>query len=107
MQTITINNLDNIREAAQEFISRMGDTTVFAFRGKMGVGKTTFIKAICEELGVEDVINSPTFAIVRQPENSFTISISTGSINPKKLMISDMKITFIAELSVLSNGLRK
>ena len=96
MQTITINNLDNIREAAREFISRMGDTTVFAFRGKMGVGKTTFIKAICEELGVEDVIN-----------NSFTISISTGSINPKKLMISDMKITFIAELSVLSNGLRK
>ena len=52
MQTITINNLDNIREAAREFISRMGDTTVFAFRGKMGVGKTTFIKAICEELGV-------------------------------------------------------
>ena len=49
MQTITINNLDNIREAAREFISRMGDTTVFAFRGKMGVGKTTFIKAICEE----------------------------------------------------------
>ena len=102
MQTITINNLDNIREAAREFISRMGDTTVFAFRGKMGVGKTTFIKAICEELGVEDVLN-----IARQPENSFTISISTGSINPKKLMISDMKITFIAELSVLSNGLRK
>ena len=64
MQTITINNLDNIREAAREFISRMGDTTVFAFRGKMGAGKTTFIKAICEELGVEDVINSPTFAIV-------------------------------------------
>ena len=66
MQTITINNLDNIREAAREFISRMGDTTVFAFRGKMGVGKTTFIKAICEELGVEDVINSPTFAIVNE-----------------------------------------
>ena len=108
MQTITINNLDNIREAAREFISRMGDTTVFAFRGKMGVGKTTFIKAICEELGVEDVILSLLLTnIARQPENSFTISISTGSINPKKLMISDMKITFIAELSVLSNGLRK
>ena len=59
MQTITINNLDNIREAARKFISCMGDTTVFAFRGKMGAGKTTFIKAICEELGVEDVINSP------------------------------------------------
>lgn len=111
MQTITINNLDNIREAAREFISRMGDTTVFAFRGKMGVGKTTFIKAICEELGVEDVINSPTFAIVNEYRSAtgelIYHSISTGSINPKKLMISDMKITFIAELSVLSNGLRK
>lgn len=66
MQTITIDNLNNIRDAAREFISRMGDSTVFAFRGKMGAGKTTFIKAICEELGVEDVINSPTFAIINE-----------------------------------------
>ena len=44
----------------------MGDSTVFAFRGEMGAGKTTFIKAVCEELGVEDVINSPTFAIVNE-----------------------------------------
>ena len=44
----------------------MGDRTVFAFYGKMGAGKTTFIKAVCEELGVEDVINSPTFAIVNE-----------------------------------------
>ena len=40
--------------------------TVFAFYGKMGAGKTTFIKAVCECLGVEDVINSPTFAIVNE-----------------------------------------
>ena len=66
MLTITIDNLDNIREAAREFISQMGDATVFAFHGKMGAGKTTFIKAICEELGVEDVINSPTFAIINE-----------------------------------------
>ena len=44
----------------------MGDNTVFAFYGKMGAGKTTFIKAVCEELGVTDVINSPTFAIVNE-----------------------------------------
>ena len=37
---------------------------VFAFDGKMGAGKTTFIKQLCEELGTEDVVNSPTFAIV-------------------------------------------
>jgi len=44
----------------------MGDKRVFAFYGKMGVGKTTFIKAVCEVLGVTDVINSPTFSIVNE-----------------------------------------
>ena len=63
---IKINSLDNIHEAAKEFIAAMGDNTVFAFYGKMGAGKTTFIKAVCEELGVTDVINSPTFAIVNE-----------------------------------------
>lgn len=37
---------------------------VFAFDGPMGAGKTTFIKKLCEEMGTEDVVNSPTFAIV-------------------------------------------
>ena len=63
---IKINSLDNIREAAKQFIAAMEYNTVFAFYGKMGAGKTTFIKAICEELGVTDVINSPTFAIVNE-----------------------------------------
>ncbi|MCU6768338.1 tRNA (adenosine(37)-N6)-threonylcarbamoyltransferase complex ATPase subunit type 1 TsaE [Barnesiella propionica] len=66
MTTIYIDSLDTIHEAAREFISQMGDATVFAFYGKMGAGKTTFIKAICEELGVEDVINSPTFSIINE-----------------------------------------
>ena len=63
---ISINSLDEIGKAAQEFVAAMGDRKVFAFYGKMGAGKTTFIKAVCEELGVEDVINSPTFAIVNE-----------------------------------------
>ena len=63
---IKINSLDNIREAAKQFIAAMEDNTVFALYGKIGAGKTTFIKAICEELGVTDVINSPTFAIVNE-----------------------------------------
>ncbi|TWV12669.1 tRNA (adenosine(37)-N6)-threonylcarbamoyltransferase complex ATPase subunit type 1 TsaE [Bacteroidaceae bacterium HV4-6-C5C] len=63
---IKIQSLDQIHEAAREFIAAMGDNTVFAFYGKMGAGKTTFIKAICEELGVSDVITSPTFAIVNE-----------------------------------------
>ena len=63
---IRIENIEKIREAAREFVANIGDSTVFAFYGKMGAGKTTFIKAVCEELGVEDVITSPTFAIVNE-----------------------------------------
>ena len=63
---IKIDSLDNIHEAAKQFLAGMGNGKVFAFYGKMGAGKTTFIKAICEELGVDDVITSPTFAIVNE-----------------------------------------
>ena len=63
---IKIQSLDQIHEAARQFVAAMGDNTVFAFYGKMGAGKTTFIKAVCEELGVSDVITSPTFAIVNE-----------------------------------------
>lgn len=63
---IKINSLEEIKQAAQTFIDNMGSSKVFAFYGHMGAGKTTFIKAICEGLGVEDVITSPTFAIVNE-----------------------------------------
>ena len=66
MNSIIIKDIDHIREAAREFINHIGEARVFAFYGKMGAGKTTFVKAICEELGVEDVITSPTFAIVNE-----------------------------------------
>ena len=63
---IKIQDIEHIREAAREFVENIGEARVFAFYGKMGAGKTTFVKAICEELGVEDVITSPTFAIVNE-----------------------------------------
>ena len=69
---IIIDNIESIGKAAKEFISQMGDHTIFAFYVKMGSGKTTFIKAICEELGVEDVITSPTFAIVNEYHTATT-----------------------------------
>lgn len=67
---IIINSLDTIQSAAKDFITAVhladNPAQVFAFHGKMGAGKTTFIKALCEALGVEDVVNSPTFAIVNE-----------------------------------------
>ena len=63
---IKIQSLEHIRWAAREFIAAMGDNTVFALYGKMGAGKTTFIKALCQELGVEDVVTSPTFAVINE-----------------------------------------
>ncbi len=63
---IKIDSIERINEAARQFVQGMGESRVFAFYGKMGVGKTTFIKAVCEELGVDDVITSPTFAIVNE-----------------------------------------
>ena len=72
MKEIKIQSLEQIHEAARQFIEAMGDHTVFAFYGKMGAGKTTFIKAVCEELGVTDVVTSPTFAIVNEYRSDTT-----------------------------------
>ena len=69
---IKIDSLDNIRAAAREFVKNMGEGNVYAFYGKMGAGKTTFIKAICEELGVDDVITSPAFSIVNEYRSETT-----------------------------------
>ena len=63
---ITIKSLDDIQQAAHDFVAAMGDNTIFALYGPMGVGKTTFTKAVCGELGVKDNITSPTFAIVNE-----------------------------------------
>ena len=72
---ISIKDLDHIEEAAREFIGQMGDDTVFAFYGKMGAGKTTFIKALCKLLGVEDEVNSPTFAIINEYRSETTAEL--------------------------------
>ena len=63
---LTIHSLDKIHETASQFISQIGEQTVFAVNGKMGAGKTTFIKAVCEEMGVKEIVNSPTFSIINE-----------------------------------------
>lgn len=69
---IPIPTIDSLHEAARQFVAHIDGHQVFAFYGEMGAGKTTFIKAICEELGVEDVINSPTFAIINEYRSDTT-----------------------------------
>lgn len=65
---LEIQSLDNINQTARQFIDHIGNRTVFAFNGKMGAGKTTFIKAICQAMGVKETVNSPTFSIVNEYE---------------------------------------
>ena len=63
---LKIPTLSFLPSAAQQFAAAMGDRTIFAFSGQMGSGKTTFIRALCEALGVTESVNSPTFAIVNE-----------------------------------------
>lgn len=69
---IKLNSLSEIEQASKAFVDAMDQNTVFAFYGKMGVGKTTFIKAVCQALGVTDVVNSPTFSIVNEYRSDTT-----------------------------------
>lgn len=61
-----IQGTDQLPAAAKELIEGFGESRVFAFYGKMGAGKTTFIKEICHYLGVVDVVTSPTFALINE-----------------------------------------
>ncbi len=108
---IRIESLNDINQAAREFISsylsrwrgfaltdsnpssllesRITPPRVIAFYGSMGAGKTTFIKALCEELGVSDVITSPTFAIVNE------YSIDSSSLTPRSPLPAPRNIQHI------------
>ena len=73
---IKISSLEAINEAAREFMAHMGDFTVFAFYGEMGAGKTTFINALCKQLGVEtDITSSPSFAIINEYRSDTTAEL--------------------------------
>lgn len=61
--------LDNITAAANKFIEVTANYAVFALHGDMGAGKTTFVHAVCEAMGIKDNISSPTFSIINQYTN--------------------------------------
>ena len=62
--------LQQIEQTAQAVVNAMKNNQLFAFYGQMGAGKTTLIKAICRQLGVQEEVNSPTFAIVNEYEGT-------------------------------------
>ena len=66
MKTIHIDSLEELHEAAEAVIESLNGRTVVAFRGEMGAGKTTLIREIVAQLGSDDTVTSPTFAIVNQ-----------------------------------------
>jgi tRNA threonylcarbamoyladenosine biosynthesis protein TsaE len=63
---IEVNQLSELPKAALALLEFAGQEKIFLFEGEMGAGKTTFIKALCEALGVEDLVSSPTFSIVNE-----------------------------------------
>lgn len=66
MKKIISESEDETRKLGSEFAKKLGETDIAAFYGELGSGKTQFIKGICTELGVKDVVNSPTFVIVNE-----------------------------------------
>lgn len=73
---IEIPTLEALPEVAEQFVALMGDETVYAFKGEMGAGKTTFIRQLCRALGVEeDLANSPSFSIINEYRSDTTAEL--------------------------------
>ncbi len=76
MKTIEIPDTAALPQAAREFAAMMGDNTVFAFYGDMGAGKTTFINALSQVLGVDPADTaSPTFALINEYRSDTTAEL--------------------------------
>jgi tRNA threonylcarbamoyladenosine biosynthesis protein TsaE len=81
---IQFKTLNDLPAAATQFIHKTHGKKHFAFYGSMGVGKTTFIKEICRQLNVIEVVTSPTFAIVNEyhtPDNQLVYHFDFYRIN--------------------------
>ena len=105
---IEINDISEIHQAARRFLSEMGNNKIFAFYGEMGAGKTTFIKAVCEEMGVCEIVTSPTFAIINEyhtDKGEVVYHFDFYRINKlEEVFDFGCEDYFIAEMCVLLNG---
>ncbi len=61
-----INHPEELESLAESFLTLVGKEKIILFKGSLGAGKTTFIKAICKKLGVCQQVNSPTFSLVNE-----------------------------------------
>jgi tRNA threonylcarbamoyladenosine biosynthesis protein TsaE len=75
MKSLKIRSLNELNAVAAQFIQLTGGFKKFAIYGKMGAGKTTFIKALCSELGANEIVNSPSFAIINEYQTISGLSI--------------------------------
>jgi tRNA threonylcarbamoyladenosine biosynthesis protein TsaE len=75
MNTLVINDLNQINNSASEFLAQTHPSKHFAFYGNMGAGKTTFIKALCQKLAVIDPVSSPSFAIVNEYKTADDLNV--------------------------------
>jgi tRNA threonylcarbamoyladenosine biosynthesis protein TsaE len=73
---IKISSLEDLPFAVKLFLDENKEVKVFAFKGQMGVGKTTFILSILKAMGVEDIEGSPTYSLVNSYE-----SVAFGKVN--------------------------
>lgn len=66
MKPIEIRGIQELPKVATLLLPEIKKVSVVAFYGSMGAGKTTLIKELCQQLGVVDVVNSPTFSLVNE-----------------------------------------
>lgn len=75
MQEVISKNIQDLPAAAQQLLDYAGKRNIFCFSGQLGAGKTTFIKALCEHLGVREEVTSPTYSLI----NEYTYADADGS----------------------------
>ena len=70
MLQVELHKISELHIAAKKILENFPENKIFAFYGQMGAGKTTFIKIICETLGVKEIVSSPTFSLVNESLNN-------------------------------------